>query len=88
MTRTQVYLTPQQHRALKREAAREGISMTEVVRRILDLHLRKRGAGKRPSKDLVLSFVGLGASRSKSVSKDNDRALDAALRARSSRSRT
>ncbi len=81
MTRTQVYLTPKQHRALKREAARERVSMTEILRRIVDLHLLgRRGAG-RPAKDLILSFVALGESGRGDVSANHDRALDEALRA-------
>ncbi len=81
MRRTQVYLTPKQHRALKREAAREGVSMTEIVRRILDLRLlARRGAG-RPAKELVLSFVALGESGRADVSASHDRALVVALRA-------
>jgi hypothetical protein len=32
MIRTQIYLSPSQHRALKREAKAAGISMTELVR--------------------------------------------------------
>ncbi|HEX5136911.1 MAG TPA: CopG family transcriptional regulator [Planctomycetota bacterium] len=82
MTRTQVYLTPQQHRALKREAEREGVSMTEVLRRILDQHLLgRRTAGRAPKKDLILSFVCLGESGRTDVSANHDRALDEALRA-------
>jgi len=85
MRRTQVYLTPKQHRALKREAARAGVSMTEMLRRILDLHLLgRRGAG-RPAKELVLSFVALGESGSAHVSASHDHALDEALRAGSPR---
>jgi len=82
MTRTQVYLTPQQHRALKKEAEREGVSMTEVLRRILDQHLLgRRTAGRSPKKDLILSFVGLGESGRTDVAANHDRALDEALRA-------
>lgn len=82
MTRTQVYLTSQQHRALKREAAREGVSMTEMLRRILDHHLLgRRTPGRAPKKDLILSFVALGESGRTDVSASHDRALDEALRA-------
>lgn len=85
MTRTQVYLTPKQHRALKREAAREGVSMTEMLRRIVDLHLLGPRDRRRPPKELVLSFVALGESGRKDVSENHDRELDEALRARSVR---
>lgn len=85
MTRTQVYLTPKQHRALKKEAVHEGVSMTEVLRRIVDLHLLGRRRGRRPAKELILSFVGLGESGKADVSANHDKALDEALRAGSAR---
>lgn len=85
VTRTQVYLTPKQHRALKREASRQRVSMTEILRRILDMHLLGLGSGGRPAKELVLSFVALGESGRKDVSASHDRALDEALRAGSPR---
>ena len=81
MMRTQVYLTLKQHRALKGEAARERISMTEMLRRIIDQHLFGRRASKRPKKELILSFIGLGESGRTDVSRNHDRALDEALRA-------
>jgi hypothetical protein len=85
MTRTQVYLTPKQHRALKREAARQRVSMTEVLRRILDEHLLGHRGGGPPAKELILSFVALGESGREDVSANHDRALDEALRAGSPR---
>ena len=81
MRRTQVYLTPKQHRALKREAAREGVSMTEMLRRIVDLHLLGRRGTGCPVKELVLSFVALGESGREDASASHDRALGEALRA-------
>ena len=81
MTRTQIYLTPKQHRALKKEAAREGISMTEFLRRLVDVRLFGRNAGGPPEKELVLAFVALGESGRSDVSANHDRALDEALRA-------
>lgn len=85
MNRTQVYLTPKQHRALKKEAARQRVSMTEILRRILDQHLLGLRSQRRLSKEMVLSFVALGESGSKDISADHDKALDEALRARSPR---
>jgi hypothetical protein len=43
MVRTQIQLTEKQARELKRIAAREGVSMAEVVRRAVDVKLRERG---------------------------------------------
>lgn len=85
MTRTQMYLTPKQHRALKSEAARAGVSMTELLRRIVDAHLLHGRGGRRPAKERILSFVALGGSGRSDVSENHDRALDEALRAGPSR---
>ena len=80
MVRTQVYLTAAQHRALKKEAAAQGISMTELLRRILDAHLRGHRGLESFSKEAVLSFIGLGASGRTDTSGNHDAALDEAFR--------
>ena len=80
MVRTQVYLTAKQHRALKREAARQGISMTELLRRLIDSQLSGRQGTRSFSKEAVMSFVGLGSSGQTDVSERHDAALDEALR--------
>jgi hypothetical protein len=80
MVRTQVYLTTEQHRALTTEARREGVSMTERLRRILAAHFEGRWGVAAIAKEDVLSFVGLGASGRAEVSERHDEALDEALR--------
>ncbi len=80
MVRTQVYLTPAQHRALKKEAARQGVSMTEVLRRLVDAQLHGRRGVLPIGKEAVMSFVGLGKSRRADTSERHDRALDQAFR--------
>ena len=80
MVRTQVYLTPELHRALKAEAKREGVSMTERLRRILSMHFEGRRGLDAFSKEDVLSFVALGASGCSGTSEHHDEALDEALR--------
>lgn len=42
MQRTQIYLTDEQRRLLDRAAARESISIAEIVRRAVDEHLGRR----------------------------------------------
>jgi hypothetical protein len=81
MVRTQVYLTPGQHRALKRQAAREKVSMTEMLRRIVDTHIRGGRGVTAFSKEAVLSFIGIGASGRSDTSEHHDEALKEALRA-------
>ena len=43
MIRTQIQITPEQARALKRLAAREGISVAELIRTSVDAMLRAGG---------------------------------------------
>ena len=44
MVRTQIQLTERQARELKKMAAREGVSMAEVVRKAVDAKLRGGGS--------------------------------------------
>lgn len=81
MVRTQVYFTPEQHEALRRAADREGMSMTEVLRRLVDRQLLGRRGPLRFEKESVLAFVDLGESGESRVSVDHDEVLDEALRA-------
>ena len=74
MIRTQVYLTSLQHRRLKEEAAREGLSMTEALRRIIDAHLNERQGLKGLSKESVMSLIGLGCSGHAGTSEQHDQA--------------
>jgi hypothetical protein len=79
MVRTQIYLTPPQHRRLKGEAARAGLSMTELLRRIVDVHL-KGGRALPFKKEACPSFIGLGTSGRRRTSERHDQALDEAFR--------
>ena len=45
MVRTQIQLTERQARELKRMAAREGVSMAEVIRNAVDAKLREGVSG-------------------------------------------
>ena len=85
MVRTQMYLTPTQHRALKREAAREGVSMTEMLRRIVNAFLKGRRGVTGFPKEAVMSFIGLGSSGRSDTAERHDTALDEAFRAGSLR---
>jgi len=74
LKRTQVYLEPEQHRVLKREAAERGISLAELLRRIVEDHLRK----DRSRKDFF-KIVGLGRSGRSDVAAEHDRYLAEAI---------
>jgi hypothetical protein len=75
-----MYLSDKQHKALKREARRQGVSMTELLRRIVDEHLVRASGTRAFPKEAVLSFIGLGESGSSDTSERHDEALDEALR--------
>ena len=81
MVRTQIYLSPSQHRALKREARAAGVSMTELVRQIVAERVEGRPRVRVHDKEAVMRFVGLGDSGTANASEDHDRALDEAFRA-------
>ena len=81
MVRTQIYLSASQHRALKREAKASGISMTELIRRIVAERIEAPRRVTIHDKEAVMRFVGLGNSGAGNTSEDHDRALDEAFHA-------
>jgi hypothetical protein len=81
MVRTQIYLSPSQHRALKREAKAAGISMTELVRQIVAERIEGRPRVRIHDKESIMRFIGLGDGGVSSTSEDHDSALDEAFRA-------
>jgi hypothetical protein len=81
MERTQIYIEASHLRALRREAKEAGVSVTELVRRIVAGHLNDERGVPAFKKEDVLSFVALGKSRHRTVSERHDDALDEAFRA-------
>ncbi len=80
MVRTQVYFSDEQHRALRRTAGREGISMTALLRRLVERELLGRNARPDYDKDAVMAIVGLGSAEPADLSERHDEALDEAFR--------
>ena len=80
MIRTQVYFTEEQHLALRHAAEREGISMTALLRKLVQQHLRGRPGKPDYAKDAIMSFVDLGRSGRDDISERHDEALAEALR--------
>jgi hypothetical protein len=68
--RTQLLLEPWQYGALKALAEREGVSISDLVRRILDRRLRPRSARRQGLK----AVAGIGRDR-KASGRDHDRWL-------------
>ena len=74
--RTQIYLEPRQHHRLKEEAHQRGLSLAELLRRLIDEGLsEERWAG-----DLT-PLIGLGASAGGDVSGQKDEWLARAIEA-------
>lgn len=80
MVRTQVYLTEAQHVALRDAARREGVSMTALMRRMVERQLVREPAGPRYTKDSIMAFVGLGRAQPGDTSERHDEALDESFR--------
>ena len=75
MVRTQVYFTASQHRALRKAARQENVSMTEYLRRLVERHVLGR-VGPGYDKEAVMSFIGLGDSGRRDTSERHDDALE------------
>lgn len=68
--RTQLLLEPWQYGALKALAEREGVSISDMVRRILSRRLRPRATRRRS----LQAVAGIGRDR-KAAGRDHDRWL-------------
>ena len=79
MTRraTQVYLTPEQHRALQAAARAVGCPMTEIIRELVERHLMAEG---RPPTDLSDLAGAVRTGRQTDVATDRDSMLADAVR--------
>jgi hypothetical protein len=80
MVRTQVYFNEEQHRALRQAARREGISMTALLRRLVESELLRKPPKPDYSKEAVMAFIGLGSAEPVDTSERHDEALDEAFR--------
>ncbi len=84
MMRTQIQLTPAQHRRLKRWAASLGISLAEAVRRCVEERL-DRGDGASSRSELVRQALEIAGryedpAKASDVAREHDRHLARAYR--------
>ncbi len=77
--RTMVYLDPRELQALRAEAKASGISLAELVRRLVKRHLQRREVAAPVPRNAYLKIVALGSSGRKDVAKRHDRYLAEAL---------
>jgi hypothetical protein len=80
MVRTQIYLTEEQHAALQRSAERDGVSMTEELRRLIDRHVLAKGADPARDREAYFTFVGIGESGAADAAERHDDYLAQAYR--------
>jgi len=73
MVRTQVQLTEEQARRLKRVAGERGVSMAEVLRQLVDAHLPATPTAARRAR--AIQVVGRHRSGRTDVSREHDREL-------------
>jgi hypothetical protein len=75
---TQIYLTPEQHRAVQESARATGRSMAEVIRQLVDQHLVTEGP---PPTDLSDLAGAVRTGRRTDVAAKRDQMLADAVRA-------
>lgn len=76
MVRTQIQITEKQAASLKRRAAEEDVSQAEIVRRSIELYLRRTGAAAdRERRERALHALGRFASGKRDVGERHDRYL-------------
>ena len=82
MIRTQIQLPPVPHRRLRAAARREGVSLSELVRRSVDRLLTDRGADRRTRYARAAELVGrlVDPDGSTDLSRRHDDYLDESTR--------
>lgn len=80
MVRTQVYLSKEQHSALRQAAEREGVTMSGLLRRMVEFELLVTFKRQDHAKAAVMALADLGRSGRSDISENHDEALAGALR--------
>jgi hypothetical protein len=80
-----VYLESEELHALRVEAAKKGISLAELMRRLVRQHIENRHPKSPASAKAYLKIVALGSSSRKDISERHDQYLGEALRREHSR---
>jgi hypothetical protein len=83
--RTMIYLDSEELKGLRSEAKAQGISLAELVRRVVRDHLSRQRATIKPQPQAYLRIIGLGASGQADVSERHDSFLGEAIRREHSR---
>ncbi len=78
--RTMVYLDPEHLQALRAEAKAQGISLAELIRRLVKQHLEERQGPPPAPSNAYLKIVALGSSGRQDIAEHHDLYLGEALR--------
>mgnify|MGYP001159153036 FL=1 len=78
--RTMAYFDSEQLEALRAEAKAHGISLAELMRRLVKQHLEERQGLPLPPAETYLKIVALGSSGRQDISEHHDTYLGEALR--------
>ena len=71
--RTQIYLEKRQYERLREEAFKQRISLSELLRRLIEEAFFAEPAGASP--ESALEFVGKGRDKRRDVAREHDRYL-------------
>jgi hypothetical protein len=72
MHRTQISLEPEQYRRLGEEARRQGISLSALIRRLVDQHFSGQ---EPPEQDPLEAITGIGNGSGDPVGREHNRHL-------------
>lgn len=72
MHRTQILLEQEQHRRLGIEARKKGLSVSALVRKLVDVHFQ---GDKESQADPLESIIGMGSGSGEAVGRDHNRYL-------------
>ncbi|MCY3689202.1 MAG: hypothetical protein F4234_06915 [Gammaproteobacteria bacterium] len=72
MHRTQILLEQEQYRLLGIEARKKGISVSALVRNLVDAHFQGE---REPETDPLESIIGIGSGTGEAVGRDHNRYL-------------
>jgi len=76
MVRTQIQLPEEQHRRLRAEAHRRGVSLSAVAREFIALGLERQEPATEPRRhEALLALIGCGRDTATDVSVNHDKYL-------------
>ncbi|HET7264068.1 MAG TPA: CopG family transcriptional regulator [bacterium] len=84
-SRTLIYLDPADLEVLRSEARSQGISLAELMRRLVREHVKDSSPGEKPGTDAFMKLVGLGSSDRADISERHDAYIAEALKREHSR---